>query len=297
MEIRNLLTFIEVANLQNFTQASKVLGYSQSNISAQILQLERELGVTLFERMPRGVHLTQYGQELLPIARDVVALAGKMGHFAQTDSEIKGVLRVGVVESIFHACFEALIIQFARRFPKIKLELTVDGTIQLQQLVQKNQLDVACIINDPLPKSQWNCYYAKKTKILLVARKGHPLAQKETIAPEDLSREKCVMMENTSPYVSHFYHFLAMQGTPVEPFLILQSAHMASQMIQKENYVSFLPEYTVRHLVQNGILCVLKIPGYEQWQSIQLISHPNKVETRPLLGYLEEAQKILDLLL
>lgn len=64
MEIRNLLTFIEVANLQNFTQASKVLGYSQSNISAQIRQLEEELGVVLFERMARGVHLTQYGQEL-----------------------------------------------------------------------------------------------------------------------------------------------------------------------------------------------------------------------------------------
>ena len=62
MEIRNLLTFIEVANLQNFTQASKVLGYSQSNISAQIRQLEEELGVVLFERMARGVHLTQYCQ-------------------------------------------------------------------------------------------------------------------------------------------------------------------------------------------------------------------------------------------
>ena len=126
MEIRNLLTFIEVANLQNFTQASRVLGYSQSNISAQIRQLEKELGVVLFERMARGVHLTQYGCELLPIARDVVALSNQMGRFAQTESEIEGVLRIGVVESIFHACFQPLVISYARRFPKIKLELTED---------------------------------------------------------------------------------------------------------------------------------------------------------------------------
>lgn len=294
MEIRNLVTFIEVANLQNFTQASKVLGYSQSNISAQIRQLEEELGVVLFERMARGVHLTQYGQELLPIARDVVALSNQMGRFVQTESEIEGVLRVGVVESIFHACFEDLIINFSKRFPKVKLELTVDGTMQLQELVQKNQLDVACIINDLLPKSKWNRYYDRKAKILLVARKEHPLARGDSITLEDLRQEKCVMMEDTSPYVAHFYHLLAMEGVMIEPFLILQSAQMARQLIQKGNYVSFLPEYTVRDLIEQDILRELKIPGYEQWQSVQLISHANKVETRPLSGYLEEAEKVLD---
>ena len=297
MEIRNLLTFIEVANLQNFTQASKVLGYSQSNISAQIRQLEEELGVVLFERMARDVHLTQYGQELLPIARDVVALSNQMGRFAQTESEIEGVLRVGVVESIFHTCFESLIISYARRFPKIKLDLTVDGTMRLQELIQKNQLDVACIINDLLPQSQWNRFYDQKVKILLVARREHPLVKKGSIELSELSQEKCIMMENSSPYVAHFYHLLAMEGVCIDPFLTLQSAHMARQLIRQENYVSFLPEYTVQDLIQQNVLCELKTPGYEQWQSIQLISHLNKVETRPLLGYVEEAKIALNRLL
>lgn len=297
MEIRNLLTFIEVANLQNFTQASRVLGYSQSNISAQIRQLEKELGVVLFERMARGVHLTQYGCELLPIARDVVALSNQMGRFAQTESEIEGVLRIGVVESIFHACFQPLVISYARRFPKIKLELTVDGTMQLQDMVQKNQLDVACIINDLLPQSKWTRFYDQKVKILLVARRKHPLAQKEYIMLPELSREKCIMMENSSPYVAHFYHLLAMEGVLIDPFLTLQSAQMASQLIQQEDYVSFLPEYTVKDLIRQGVLCELKTPGYEQWQSIQLISCLSKVETRPLLGYIEEAKSALNQLL
>lgn len=293
MEIRNLLTFIEVANLENFTQAGNVLGYTQSNISTQIRQLEDELGVTLFERMARGVRITQYGQELLPIAREIVALSTKMGRFAQKESEIEGELRVGVVESIYHACFESLIINYARRFPKIKLVLTVDGTMQLEELVSKNQLDVACNINDPLPESKWNIYHSQKTRILIVARSEHPLAKKTTISAEALTKQKCVMMEDTSPYVQHFYHQLSMEGVILEPFLSIQSAYMASQLLLKEDYVSFLPEYTVRKLIDNKKLVVLKIAGYEQWQSIQLISHLNKVQTLPLVGYLQEAEKAL----
>lgn len=73
MEIRNLQTFLQVAGLQNITQASKELGYSQSNVSTQIQQLEKEVGAPLFNRMGRGVTLTQYGEELLPFARSIVS--------------------------------------------------------------------------------------------------------------------------------------------------------------------------------------------------------------------------------
>ena len=61
MEIRNLNTFLQVASIKNFTQAGRNLGYSQSNISAQIQQLEQEVGAPLFNRIGRQVTLTQYG--------------------------------------------------------------------------------------------------------------------------------------------------------------------------------------------------------------------------------------------
>ena len=66
MEIRNLYTFLQVASTQNFTQASRILGYSQSNVSTQIQQLEEDVGAKLFDRIGRGVVLTQYGQQLVP---------------------------------------------------------------------------------------------------------------------------------------------------------------------------------------------------------------------------------------
>ena len=63
MEFRNLQTFLCVANLQSFSKAAKKLGYSQSNISFQIQQLEKELGVQLFDRSGKRIKITEPGQE------------------------------------------------------------------------------------------------------------------------------------------------------------------------------------------------------------------------------------------
>ena len=65
MDIKNLVTFIHVAELRSFTKAGDKLGYSQSTVSFQIRQLENELGVPLFERINRTVTLTEHGIRLL----------------------------------------------------------------------------------------------------------------------------------------------------------------------------------------------------------------------------------------
>ena len=68
MEIRNLLTFVQVAELNSFTKAAKLLDYSQSTVSFQIKQLETELGCLLFERINHTLLLTDKGRELLDYA-------------------------------------------------------------------------------------------------------------------------------------------------------------------------------------------------------------------------------------
>ena len=74
MEIRNLITFVQVAELGSFTRAAKALDYSQSTVSFQIKQLETELDCLLFERINHTLSLTQKGQELLSYAQKVLRL-------------------------------------------------------------------------------------------------------------------------------------------------------------------------------------------------------------------------------
>ena len=74
MELRNLITFIHVAELGSFKKAGEQLGYSQSTISVQIKQLEDELGCLLFERINHTITLTERGHELVSYAHQVRAL-------------------------------------------------------------------------------------------------------------------------------------------------------------------------------------------------------------------------------
>ena len=75
MEIRNLITFVRVAELSSFTKAAEVLGYSQSTVSFQIKQLETELGCLLFERINHTVSITERGKEVLGYAKEICRLS------------------------------------------------------------------------------------------------------------------------------------------------------------------------------------------------------------------------------
>ena len=99
MDIKNLITFIHVAERNSFTKAGAVLGFSQSTVSFQIKQLETELGVQLFERIGKKAKLTQAGQRLLPYALDILSAAGKAESIAREPEQISGKLRIGTCES------------------------------------------------------------------------------------------------------------------------------------------------------------------------------------------------------
>ena len=70
MEVRNLVTFLKVTELKSFSRAAEALDYSQSAVTVQIQQLERELGVQLFDRIGKTVSITQYGKDFVSYARD-----------------------------------------------------------------------------------------------------------------------------------------------------------------------------------------------------------------------------------
>ena len=74
MELRNIKSFIKVAEFENFSKAAEVLGYAQSTITLQIQQLEQELGVNLFDRIGKRVLLSEKGRAFLSYANDMVQL-------------------------------------------------------------------------------------------------------------------------------------------------------------------------------------------------------------------------------
>lgn len=293
MEIRNLKTFLMVAALQSFTQSSRELGYSQSNVSAQIQQLEHEIGAPLFNRIGHRVSLTQYGEELLPYARKIVEMAGEMENFLKSEKSLGDTVRIGMVESLFSLLPEDIFIHYHERFPYVKLELTVDATEVLKKRLQLGTLDVACVIDEHLPETKWQCKYALDAPIVLVGNPMHPFARKKRLRIQDLVEQDFVLMEETAPYMLQFQQVLAKYHLSIRAFLKLQSAETACRLVEKGNFFSVIPYYSVQKAADAGKVKVFSVPEMQFSQAVQVVMHSNKVQTPQIAGLIEELKIFL----
>ncbi len=277
MEIRNLKTFLKVSSLKNFTAAAKELGYSQANVSAQIKQLEQELGAPLFNRIGRRVTVTQYAEELIPYAMDIVSKAMEMESLMKTGESLGGTVRIGMVESLFHTVGEAAILAFHKACPNVFLDIVVDGTAVLKERLQQDTLDMACLIDDPLPLQQWQIPCTREAAIVAVARPSHPAAARDSMSLTDLACLELITMEPSAPYTVRFMATMAQARIDVKPFLVMQSADTASHMAQTEDFAAILPYYTVAGSVSDGRLKILDVDGFSLCQDVQVILHRDKV--------------------
>lgn len=294
MDIQELKIFLKVAELKNFTQASKDLGYSQSNVSVRVQQLEQEIGGPLFNRIGRSVSLTQYGEALVPYARRMIAISTEMENLMKSEDSLVGTVKVGICESLFSKLQESAFLSFHRRFPGVKIDFVMNSTAILRAMLEKDTLDLACIIDDPLDDMSWQRLYARQSSAVVIAGKDHALAklQKERpLTPSDLAGSSFVTMEGDAPYMLQFNHILAVNHVSVETFMKLQYADSARRMVEKGDFLSLLPEYTAADSVEAGSLVILDIPELCIPQEIQIILHKDKVVTPQVKGMAEELEK------
>ncbi|MDR7869395.1 MAG: LysR family transcriptional regulator [Tissierellaceae bacterium] len=294
MEIHQLNIFIHVARIKNFTQVGRILGYSQSNISAQIQQLEKEIGAPLFNRIGRKVSLTQYGEELLPYAQEIVSTAIRMENFLKSDEAMGGTVKVGIVESLFELVTEKTITNYHSRFPNVRIELTVDGTANLKEMLQQGTLDLACLIDDAPSKAEWNCWHVIDVPIVIIANSNYNISKKDNITLRDLKDEEFILMEQSARYTIYFKNKMTETDIKFHSVLKLQSASMACRLVENGHYLSVLPLYSVVKSAEQGKVRILNVEDFSHTQYVQTILHPNKVIIPQIEGFLEELYVVLE---
>jgi DNA-binding transcriptional LysR family regulator len=185
MELRHLRYFIAVAEEGHITRASERLGMQQPPLSQQIRALERELGVQLLRRKPRGVELTDAGRALLEDARAILA---HIDHaFATTRRTARGEqgrIAVGFTSSApFHPFVPRVIRAFRDAFPLIALSLEESGTTELIDDLRNERVDAA-FIRTPIADLMGITVNPLLEETMLVALpSAHPLAGGETGLP------------------------------------------------------------------------------------------------------------------
>lgn len=279
MEIRNLMTFVRIAEVKNFSKSAMQLDYSQSAVTMQIKQLEDELHTQLFERIGKQIRLTQAGERFLPYALDILNLVRKAENIEQEPAHISGKLRIGTCESYVISILPAVIMEFSEICPHVEISTYTAFVTDLFQMLRQNDIDILFFMDQRIYFPEWVKVSEQPEKIFFVASSNSALAGKKHISIDRLLQEPLYLTEKGISYRYAIEQSLAAKGYELHPFWEVGNTDVITRFLLKNKGISFLPEYVVRDYLKDGQLTILDTECDEIVMWSQLVYHRNKYVT------------------
>ena len=148
MDSSLLKVFITVTKFKSISQAAKELEFTQSNVTLRIKQLEKNLGHSLFHRTNRGVVLTNEGEKFFPFAIDIVKKVEE-AKVQMRNIDYQEVLKIGSTQTFTTSSLMPFLEKLNNDFNEMKLEFTVDSSLNLIEKLLDYKLDVAFVNGNP----------------------------------------------------------------------------------------------------------------------------------------------------
>ena len=287
MEIKNLITFVRLTEVQNFSKTAEQLGYSQSAVTMQIKQMEAELQTQLFERIGKHVKLTQAGERLLPYALEILDSVRKAEGIVQEPERISGKLRIGTSESYITSILPPVIMEFSEICPHVEIITSTALVQELFTMLRQNDVDIIYFLDQKIYFPEWVKVLEQPEHIFFVASSDSELAGKKRISIEQLLQEPLCLTERGISYRYALEQSLAEKGYGLHPFWEVGNTDVIIRFLLKNKGISFLPEYTVQDYIQNGQLSVLDTECEEFVMWSQLVYHRNKCVTPQMAKFMD----------
>ncbi|MET0422756.1 MAG: LysR substrate-binding domain-containing protein [Actinoplanes sp.] len=193
METQLLDVFRTVAHLGSITAAARRLRFTQSAVSRQIGTLEAEIGARVFDRLPRGVALTEAGRALLPYADRV--LDGLTDARRAVDDLRRldgGRLRVGAFPTAVAALVPRALASFRRAYPEVALSLVEGLTPGLLERLAAGEADVAVVSSapaGPIDRARFDLHHLLDERMLVAVAADHRLAGRGQVRLAELAED------------------------------------------------------------------------------------------------------------
>jgi len=219
MDLADLHIFRSVVHAGGITRAAEQLHRVQSNVTTRVRQLEDELGVQLFIRDGKRLHVSPAGKLLLDYAERLLDLAQE-ARDAVHDAKPRGVLRLGAMESVASVRLPGPLSQYHRRYPEVKLELQTGNSRHLTTKLLAGELDAA-LVAEPVAETPFEKVPVFEEELVIIAAAGHPPIR----SPRDAEPAMILAFEAGCSYRQRLEDWFARHGEMPDRVIEISSFH------------------------------------------------------------------------
>lgn len=288
MDLKYLYTFKTIVDEGSFTKAAKKLIYTQSTITFQIGQLERELSAQLFEKVGRRMVLTKAGLQLVPYVDEVLASINKLRQFENDLSECQGDLIIGVAETQLCYKLPNMLEQFHKRAPKARLFLKSMNCYEIRDGLINGTLDLGIFYEDVGGfGSKLTTYSLGDYPLALVSspelRRRHP----DFISSDQKISVPFIINEKNCIFRQIFERYLCEKSIILDHTIELWSIPTIKNLVKSNVGISFLPKFTVQDELDQGDLVEIETKISDNRISAVCAHHENKWVSPLMQAFIE----------
>lgn len=284
---RQLQVFVQVAVLGSVRAAAEQLHLTQPAASMALAEMERQLDAPLFARERGRLRLNARGQEMLPLAQELLERFAELGRRgAGSGSALAGELRIGTSNTVGNYRVGELLGGFVRAQPQVAIRLRVANTTAISSGLLEHSLDVGCV-EGPVSHALLEARAWRRDALLVCTAPDHPLASKRRLRPEDFAGARWVLREPGSATRTTSERVLA-QLPPGETVLELDQIEAIKQAVVAGLGIACLPAVAVVDAVAAGRLKALTTPFLDLERTLSILVHRQRYRGALLDAFLTE---------
>ncbi len=293
LNIHELRIFLMAAETENFSEAGRRLNISQPAVSMQIRSLETTLGVRLFHRSGRHIALTEAGEALAPMARDLVGRAVQIAEaMASMQGQVVGLLKLGWSTTGGKYLLPKLIAGLRDRHPQVQVVCHVTSRDLTIQMLLDGEVHVGMTsLREPYKDIEYHPFLTDRI-VLIVPPRHHWALGGGVIGPADLLGENFILCEEGSGTRAAIREALAWHGLSLDDLktvMVLGNSEASRMAVQEGIGVAFVSAMVVADDIRNGALVPIRVEGLDLKQTLYLARNVSRPATSAQAAFWEFA--------
>jgi len=253
VELSQIEAFVAASDRGSFSRAAELLGVAQPSLSNRIQSLERELRQPMFERMGRGVKLTDAGRAFLPYAQRVMRTLGEGVHVLESTRDGSGGrLTIGTAPAVGTYVLPKLLIAFSEEHDGVDVAVRTGHSDEVLQMVLEDEAQVG--LGRPISHPDVSTYELYRDVLVLVVGASHPYGERETMNLHDLAQDSLILFDRDSGYFALIMQIFRELGGMPRQQMQLDSIEASKKMVEANLGIALLPALSVEREIALGTL-------------------------------------------